>query len=201
MAEAKQTGKKAPGRPAGDAGAARLALLTAARQEFAHRGYAAARMREVVNAAGASFPTLYHHFGSKAGLYAAVAEQVNDEVLGALGAAAEGHDSVSGRLDAILDATVVLQATEPTLADFVVGAPVDYARHPELEIAAPQMRRLREFVMTVVAGALPDGISEADAAHTMIVLIYGLSRIAATATPAEYRDAANAARRMARATL
>jgi AcrR family transcriptional regulator len=46
-------------------------LLTVAEQVFAERGYRAASMDEVAEAAGVTKPVLYDHFGSKEGLLAA----------------------------------------------------------------------------------------------------------------------------------
>jgi AcrR family transcriptional regulator len=48
--------------------ATRVALLAAAARVFA-AGYADASVEEIVGHAGTSVGTLYHHFGSKAGLY------------------------------------------------------------------------------------------------------------------------------------
>jgi len=47
----------------------RRQILNAALSMFAHKGYAATSVREIVKAAGVTAPTLYHHFGNKEGLY------------------------------------------------------------------------------------------------------------------------------------
>jgi AcrR family transcriptional regulator len=47
----------------------RQALLAAGARLFAERGYSAAGVQDVVNAAGVNKAMLYYHFGSKAGLY------------------------------------------------------------------------------------------------------------------------------------
>ena len=46
----------------------RANLLSCALQLFAARGYDAVSVKEVVDAAGVTKPTLYHYFGSKRGL-------------------------------------------------------------------------------------------------------------------------------------
>ena len=48
---------------------ARERLLTAALALFNEKGYAAASVREIVQAAGVTKPVLYYYFGSKEGLY------------------------------------------------------------------------------------------------------------------------------------
>ncbi len=190
--------RNSPGRPAGEGGVARAALLAAARRHFALRGYGGATLKDIVAEANASFPTLYHHFGSKAGLYVAVATEVNDLVLGAFANAAADHASVAARVDALLRVTVTLQASDPTIANFVMYAPVDFALHPELAVASGEMHRLRSLVEELASGDLSAGVTRADAIRTITVLIFGLSRVAVTATPAEYRRAALATRRLAR---
>lgn len=55
-------------------------LLTAARQAFASQGYANTSMDDFTAAAGLTRGALYHHFGGKEGLLAAVVEQIDMEI-------------------------------------------------------------------------------------------------------------------------
>jgi AcrR family transcriptional regulator len=57
----------------------RATLLTAARDVFMHEGYAQAGVTDIVEQAGASVGSLYHHFTGKADLYLALFDQLNDE--------------------------------------------------------------------------------------------------------------------------
>jgi len=68
--------------PAGrwDAEASRAALLRAGRAAFARHGLAGARVAAITSSAGVNQQLLYHHFGSKAGLYQAVLESVYAEI-------------------------------------------------------------------------------------------------------------------------
>jgi AcrR family transcriptional regulator len=52
----------------------RSALLAAAAEEFARHGLKGARIQAIVERAGVNERMIYHHFGSKDGLYAAVLE-------------------------------------------------------------------------------------------------------------------------------
>jgi AcrR family transcriptional regulator len=52
----------------------RVALLAAAAEEFARHGPRGARIQAIVQRAGVNERMIYHHFGSKDGLYAAVLE-------------------------------------------------------------------------------------------------------------------------------
>ncbi|MGC8763626.1 MAG: TetR/AcrR family transcriptional regulator [Acidobacteriota bacterium] len=53
---------------------ARVRLLRAALEVFQAKGYAAATVREIVEAAGVTKPVLYYHFRSKEGIYLALME-------------------------------------------------------------------------------------------------------------------------------
>jgi AcrR family transcriptional regulator len=76
--------------------ATRQALVRAARGLFGARGYAEVGTEEIVRAAGVTRGALYHQFRDKAGLFAAVAEEVEAEVAGriAAGAAAESTEPI-----------------------------------------------------------------------------------------------------------
>jgi len=60
--------------------ATRLALVTAARELFGERGYAATSIDEVAARAGVTKGAFYHHFAGKANLFQVVYEQVMHEV-------------------------------------------------------------------------------------------------------------------------
>jgi TetR/AcrR family transcriptional regulator len=57
----------------------RARILAVAREEFASRGFKAARLQDIAERAGLTHPTLLYHFGSKEGLYSAVIEQAVDD--------------------------------------------------------------------------------------------------------------------------
>jgi len=69
--------------------ATRERLITVAREHFTQQGYAAAATEEIVQQAGVTRGALYHHFGSKQGLFRAVLEAVHSEVGRRVVAAAE----------------------------------------------------------------------------------------------------------------
>lgn len=76
----------------------RAKLLAAARNAFAEKGYAAASMDALTAEAGLTRGALYHNFGDKRGLFAAVVEQIDTEMASrakACGAATgEGWDAL-----------------------------------------------------------------------------------------------------------
>ncbi|ANK84278.1 MULTISPECIES: TetR/AcrR family transcriptional regulator [unclassified Rhizobium] len=58
----------------------RVKLIAAARKAFAEKGYAAASMDELTAEAGLTRGALYHNFGDKRGLLAAVVDQIDTEM-------------------------------------------------------------------------------------------------------------------------
>lgn len=58
----------------------RANLIAAARKAFAERGYAAASMDELTAEVGLTRGALYHNFGDKRGLLAAVVDQIDAEM-------------------------------------------------------------------------------------------------------------------------
>ncbi len=89
--------------------ATRRLLVTAARALFGARGYAGVGTEEIVRAAGVTRGALYHQFRDKAGLFAAVAEEVEAEIAeriaaGAAGAAADPVEALRAGAQLFLDA-------------------------------------------------------------------------------------------------
>ena len=68
--------------------ATRAALLGAARELFAAKGFAGAGREEIVQRAGVTRGAMYHHFASKEDLFRAVYEEVETEVMGHVAEAA-----------------------------------------------------------------------------------------------------------------
>lgn len=99
--------------------ATRAKLLATARHAFQRTGYAATSMDDLTASAGLTRGALYHHFGDKKGLLAAVVEQIDDEVdqrLNAVSAqAAAPWDAFRGRCRAYLR-----MATEPEIRRIVL---------------------------------------------------------------------------------
>ena len=88
--------------------ATRRALLDAAREQFAERGYAGTGREQVAAAAGVTRGALHHHFGTKEGLFRAVVEELEadlaDQVATAAMAGTDPVDELRRGCLAFLDA-------------------------------------------------------------------------------------------------
>ena len=95
--------------------ATRAALLEAARALFAERGYAATAAEEVVRRAGVTRGAMYHHFRDKKALFRAVHEQIEEEMVVAIGQRITGMTDPLEMLIAGLD-TFLDRCLDPEVA-------------------------------------------------------------------------------------
>ena len=111
--------ERRPRRQAERTAATRRALLDAARDLFAARGYARTAREHIVGAAGVTRGALHHHFRNKEGLFRAVFEEMEETLAGRiLAAAADAHDEAEGLrrgCAAFLDA-----ATDPAIQQVIL---------------------------------------------------------------------------------
>ncbi len=80
----------------------RRQILRAAVKRFAHAGYAAASVQQIVGDAKVSKPALYYHFRDKAGLFQALVSEAHDERLSVVREAAGRGVDFRGKLVEIL---------------------------------------------------------------------------------------------------
>jgi AcrR family transcriptional regulator len=99
--------------------ATRAALVAAARELFAERGYAAVGTEEIVQRAGVTRGALYHHFSDKQDLMRAVLHDLSRELAEASAAAAlketDQWRQILAAIDAFLDA-----CTDPAIQRIVM---------------------------------------------------------------------------------
>ncbi len=84
--------------------ATRQHILQAALGCFAHSGYSAASVQQIVGKARVSKPALYYYFQDKAGLFQALVDEAHDERYALMQKAAARKADLSGQLVEILTA-------------------------------------------------------------------------------------------------
>lgn len=119
-------------------------IIHEATRLFAMRGYARTSVREIVEAAGVTKPTLYHYFGSKGGLFEAVVEHYVGRWAAEMEAAVAGEGPVVGRLRSWMRSAMALVTKSPEVMLFLVrarfattegGPEIDFACFHEREFA------------------------------------------------------------------
>jgi len=110
-----------PRRSRAESEATAAAILAAARGLYAERGYAAVAVEEVAAACGVTRGAVYHHYGSRAGLFAAVHAAVTADVGAQIEGATDGLDdpwqSLEAGCRAFLAAVVADDARQVVLVD------------------------------------------------------------------------------------
>src|SRR5581483_8225499 len=105
MTAAAEQARGGSGEEAGNASARHIARVAA--RLFAERGYDATSVREIVEAAGVTKPTLYYHFGSKEALAQALVttplERLQEAMRRAIDEAADPVEGLAAMLQAKLD--------------------------------------------------------------------------------------------------
>lgn len=141
----------------------RAALLATARKVFSERGYAETSMDDLTAQAGLTRGALYHHFGDKKGLLAAVVEQIDAEMDARLQAisdtAASAWEGFVTRCRAYLEMALETDIQRLVLRDAkaVLGGVTPEAQRQCVE----SLRRLLEQLMAqgVVAQADPEALA------------------------------------------
>lgn len=97
----------------------RAKLISAARQAFAANGYAASSMDDLTSAVGLTRGALYHNFGDKRGLLAAVVDQIDSEM--ALSAQKVGAKADNDWLGLLAEGTAYIEmALDPEVQRIVL---------------------------------------------------------------------------------
>ena len=191
------SGRRSPnprGRPPGDtAERTKQALLRSARQVFAEYGYHGATIAEITRRAGVSTPVLYHHFGSKAGLFSAVMAEVTQLLAESWGRTVAGTGDLRSKINAMFDSAIDIHAADPELARFLLATRIEVTRTPEL-VAVSEYRGFTAELFR--AAALQSGLDSQRAsavAHALAAFFAGLTVIA-VASPFDYDTAVESLR-------
>jgi TetR/AcrR family transcriptional regulator len=151
-------------------------ILDCAETLFARRGYAGVGLSEVAEAVGLSKSSLFHHFRSKAQLYAAVVGRILLHIeSGVTRSLAEGG-SPAARLDRWIDATVDLLGAHPTYARLLLRSLFE---DDDLASDLPEEREANATLARIVQAAsrlLHEGIAAgefrpANVPHTLQSLV------------------------------
>jgi AcrR family transcriptional regulator len=125
-------------------------ILDCAEQLFARRGFAGIGLAEVAEQVGLSKSSLFHHFASKAQLYAAVMarilDRIEEELMRSL---AEGGTPVQ-RLERWLDVVIDVLAGHPTYARLLLRSLFE---DDELTGALPEEQAVNATIRTIIGAA------------------------------------------------
>ncbi len=150
--------------------------MEAAEELFARRGFAGVGMSEIADTVGLRKSSLFHHFRSKAALYAAVVHRILAEVdLELTRTLALGGSAVE-RLDRWVDALVDLMVRTPAHARLMLRSLFEddemSGALPEERQADEELRRILQQASNVLRDGMAHGeLRAASIPHTIQTLI------------------------------
>jgi AcrR family transcriptional regulator len=201
--------RKGAGRPLGAVSEeTRARIVDAACRRFAEQGYAKTSNQDIARAAGVTTGALYHYFGSKAELFAAVHRRVQGVLLDVYRDAFAREKTCVAQLCAGLETAVTVSREHPGMSEFAAIAPVEIQRHRELgEILEADVEGVRSFFTHLVQeasrrGEIATGVDTEAVVNVVIATFFGLAWLRAhVARDEEHEAALRAFQRLIRATL
>jgi len=166
----------------------RAALLKAARELFAEKGFAQTGREEIAERAGVTRGALYHHFASKTDVAAAVVGELETELVSLVVTAAQRGKGMREQLHfgcrAYMDA-----CADPTMARILADAPavlgLEACRALDADACVPLLERV--FALAAAEGIEVPGDPPVAAALLLGMLNEGAAMIAAAPEDARLR--------------
>ena len=163
------------------AAATRARIMDAARSIFGAKGYEVALLAEIVAAADVTTGAVYHHFGDKKGLFLAVAEAVEAEIMAGTAKAAARESDPWAQFTAGVRATLDICAAPDVLRIVFLDAPTVIGpaiwREIELKYAFGTMRwALGRLMSTGVIGSGSPDLLASILLGTLVEAARGIGR-------------------------
>jgi AcrR family transcriptional regulator len=177
------------GRPPGQSGDdTRRAILIAARDSFAVRGFEGATNAEIAAAANVTSAAMYRHFESKAELYAAVVHDALADVIPRVKQAVAKQPSVRAAFASLLAVWSSIDARQQSSVRFLSAVPSEMQRHPQI---SERMFADPGAVFTIVNELVESGVSSGEISRAkaqrvvsvMIATFMGVSAYSNTLGP------------------
>lgn len=143
---------------AGNEASAKERIEACALEMFAIRGFEGASVREIVESAGVTKPTLYYHFGNKDGLFDALFHNLREEFMGEFDAICLQKKGLKERLLDLVCLFLRWMRERPLLARFV------YRVHLEEPLHDPGRKRIRHpwYIGNAVESLFERAVADGD---------------------------------------
>jgi AcrR family transcriptional regulator len=152
----------------------RIQLLDAASEVFASKGYHAAAMDDIAEAAGVSKPVLYQHFPSKLDLYLALLDQSCDRLADVLEDALSSTDDNANRVNATVAAFFEFVSSS---GDFRFVFESDLTADGAVQ---QRLSRVNAAISDAIAGVIADDTSlPPPQAKLLAVSLVGIAQVSA----------------------
>ncbi|MCH9733209.1 MAG: TetR/AcrR family transcriptional regulator [Actinomycetia bacterium] len=195
------------GRPVGASGEqTRARIINAVMRCVAEMGYSKATIRSIASAAGMTSASLYNYFPNRSALMKAAIAARADIALPRLHQAAQRSGGAIDRIEAVLDESGKLMHEYPDLAAFEWAIRAEGASLTPADSAEVQFLELHQIIEGIVddgfrRGELAKGADARAAVEVLYALLYGLTELAASASPSIYHATLEASKRLIRGML
>lgn len=149
-------------------------LLESALQLFASRGYDAIGVQEVCEAAGVTKPTLYHYFGNKRGLLAALVQERGAPLLAELSQAAAYAGDLPRSLQQIVATYFQFFAREPMLYRLLLASWLAIPENEAFQVVVAFNEEQHRLVEAMFAAATIDHGNMRDRQRTYAATFLGM---------------------------
>lgn len=137
-------------RPGASAEATREMLLDAAEAQFSLLGYGGATNQEIASAAGLTAGSIYHYYGSKADLYAAVCDRMLRQLSARFLSDVQGSTSLENAVARLLSSAVNHNRQRPYVAGLLANLPLEARQSEVSEVAMRALGAVRDLLGAVV---------------------------------------------------
>lgn len=134
----------------------RARLLDVALQLFAARGYDAVGVQEIVEAAGLTKPSLYHHFGSKHGLLTELVDRRGEMLLNIVARAAAYEGDLPLTLNRVVQAYFAAANRDPAFHRFRLALWLAPSESEAGQAVAEQFQREADLMEALFEAASRD---------------------------------------------
>ena len=134
----------------------RQLILSRALGLFSARGYDAVGVQELVTAAGVTKPTLYHHFGNKEGVLAALVAEDSGPLLEKLAAAADYRGDLQRNLLELASVYLAFGSAQPHFYRLLSTCYLAPPESDSYRLAVPVRKRQHEIVEALFEAAARD---------------------------------------------
>lgn len=125
-------------------------LLDAAEAQFSLLGYSSATNQGIAAAAGLTAGAIYHHYGSKAGLYAAVCERALRQLTARFLSGVQDSTSLEDSVARLLFSAVTHNRQRPYVAGLLANLPLEARQTEVSDTAMRVLAGIREMLGAVV---------------------------------------------------
>jgi TetR/AcrR family transcriptional regulator len=139
-----------------DSEATRAALVSAATELFARKGFAGATTQEIARGAGVNKAMIGYHFGGKASLYETILVSGLTHVTGRLRSVVASEAGADQLLSGLLDALLDMHETRPALSALLLREAMSGGEHLSDE-ALPQFVKVFGTVREIVKRGVREG--------------------------------------------